>query len=198
MAIRRDVFEKLDIREKWRGTLSDDFTVTSAMKAAEMPIVFVPQALTASVEDCSFREMLEFTTRQMKITRVYATRLWLMSFLGSGLFCVVMAAALLITILSSRNGIEVFSALLTLGLVSALSVGKSWLRLKAVRLVLTDYSAELKKQRLPQLTLWLLSPFVFLYNSVAALFSRRMIWRGIAYELVSPTETRILNSDDFR
>ena len=93
MAIRRDVFERVGMREKWRGTLSDDFAVTRAMNEAGLPIVFVPQALTASVEDCSFREMLEFTTRQMKITRVYARPLWLLSFVGSAVFNAVMIAA---------------------------------------------------------------------------------------------------------
>lgn len=192
MAIRRDTFERLGIRERWRGTLADDFTVTRAIYAAQMPIHFVPQALTASVEDCTFREMLEFTTRQMKITRVYAPKLWLMSFLGSGLFCIVMIAALAIIIFSARNDINVLIAIMTIVLVSISGVGKSWLRLRAVRLVLNHYEYELRKQILPQLTLWLLSPFVFLCNSAAALFSRRIEWRGIQYELVSPTETKII------
>src|SRR6185369_2880118 len=34
MAIRRDVFERLGIRERWLGTLSDDFTMTRALKEA--------------------------------------------------------------------------------------------------------------------------------------------------------------------
>jgi cellulose synthase/poly-beta-1,6-N-acetylglucosamine synthase-like glycosyltransferase len=194
-AIRRDTFEKLDIREKWRGTLSDDFTVTRAMSDADVPILFVPKALTPSIENCTFREMLEFTTRQMKITRVYAPRLWLMSFLGSGLFCIVMTTAFLIAALSSRNGIDVSVAIAILLLVSSLSIAKSWLRLKAVRLVLTDHDTELRKQFLPQLTLWLISPFVFLYNCIAALVSRRMVWRGTEYELVSNSQTRIIRAD---
>ncbi len=192
MAIRRDTFERLDIREKWRGTLADDFAVTRAMNAAKLPIYFVPQALTASIEDCTVREMLEFTTRQMKITRVYAPKLWLRSFLGSGLFCVVMLSAIAIVIFSRTNNLNVLIAIITLSLVSILGIGKSWLRLRAVRLVLTEYEDELRKQMLPQLTLWLFSPFVFLYNSAAALFSRRIEWRGIQYELVSPTETKII------
>jgi ceramide glucosyltransferase len=57
-AIQRDVFEKLGIRKRWRGTLSDDFTITRAMKEAGMPIAFVPQALTVSVENCTFGELL--------------------------------------------------------------------------------------------------------------------------------------------
>jgi len=192
MAMRRDVFEQLDIREKWRGTLSDDFVVTRAVKDAGLQIAFVPQALTASVENCTFGEMLEFTTRQMKITRVYATPLWILSFFGSALFCGVMLAAFLIVVLGRSNGLSVAVALTTLILVSTFSIGKALLRLRAVQLVLTNYRRELARQFWTQNTLWLLTPAVFLYNSVAALFSTRMTWRGTTYELKSPSETVII------
>ncbi len=192
MAIRRDIFDRINMREKWRGTLSDDFAVTRAMNAAGLPIVFVPQALTASVEDCSFGEMLEFTTRQMKITRVYAPHLWLLSFFGSGLFNAVMIAAFLIEMFRQKTDFAVFAAIATIVLVSIFSVSKAWLRLKAVRLVLTKYKTELNRQFLPQLTFWLITPALFFYNSFASLISRRMTWRGITYELKSPTETVII------
>jgi cellulose synthase/poly-beta-1,6-N-acetylglucosamine synthase-like glycosyltransferase len=191
MAIRRDIFEKLDIREKWRGTVSDDFTVMRATKSAGLEIVFVPQALTASLSDSTFREMLEFTTRQMKITRVYARDFWLMSFLGSGLFCLVMIWSLGIVIFSRENDVTVLAAIATLFIVSALSIGKSYLRLKAARLVLAQHEGALGRQSLPQLTLWAVSPFLFSVNCVAALFSRRITWRGTTYEMVSATRTRI-------
>ena len=85
-AIRRDTFEKIGMREKWRGTLSDDFALTRALNEAGLPIYFVPQCLTASLEDSNFRQLLEFTTRQMKITRVDAPHFWKMSFAGSFVF----------------------------------------------------------------------------------------------------------------
>lgn len=192
MAIRRDIFDEIDMREKWRGTLSDDFAVTRALNEASLPIVFVPQALTASVEDCAFVELLEFTTRQMKITRVYAPHLWKLSFIGSGVFNIVMIAALLIVIFSRANNIEVFAAIATLTLVTIFSVGKSSLRLNAVKLALPVYKIELERQLWTQNTLWLLTPALFLYNSVAALASRRLTWRGITYELKSPNETVII------
>lgn len=191
-AIRRDVFERIDMREKWAGTLSDDFALTRVMNEAQLPIVFVPQALTASVEDCSWAELLEFTTRQMKITRVYMTKLWVMSMIGSAVFNAVMIAAFLIAILST-NAIAVFVSIATLILVSAFSIGKSWLRLKAVKLTLPNYEAGLKLQFWPHVTLWLFTPSLFLYNSLAAAFSRRLKWRGITYELKSPTETVIIS-----
>ena len=180
------------MREKWVGTLSDDFAVTRVLHEANLPIVFVPQALTASVEDCSWTELLEFTTRQMKITRVYMTKLWVMSMIGSAVFIAVMIAAFLIAIFN-KNVIAVYVSIATLILVSAFSIGKSWLRLGAVKLALPDYDAELKLQFWPHITLWLFTPSLFLYNSLAAAFSRRLKWRGITYELKSPTETVIIS-----
>lgn len=194
-AIRRDVFEKLDIRERWRGTLSDDFTVTRAMKEAGMPIVFSPGALTASVENCTARELLEFTTRQMKITRVYSQHLWIASFIGSGLFNLVWILGIAIIIYRLTYGGIIWPAAVALSLVAAFSIGKSWLRLNAVKLVLGDYRNNLRRQFWTQNTLWIISPALFFYNSFAALLSRRIIWRGTTYELKSASETVIIESD---
>jgi len=196
MAIRRDVFETLNIREKWSGTLSDDFTVTRALNEASMPIYFVPQALTPSIEDCSFPKLLEFTTRQIKITRFYAPKLWLMSFVGSGLFNLVLVWSVLIVIFSRRNDATVCAAIITLSLVSLFSVGKAFLRLKAIKLVLRDYKPDLNRQYWAQNTLWVLAQALFFYNSLAALLSRRMTWRGITYDMISPNKTKIIRGKD--
>ena len=195
MAIRRDVFEKLNMREKWRGTLSDDFAVTRAMKEANLPIYFVPNCLTASVEDCTWRELLEFTTRQMKITRVYAPHLWIVSFLGSFLFNLVFVWGILIIAIYSTDTFAFWFALASLSLVSAFSIGKAWLRLNAVKLVLKNYEKELNKQFWTQNTLWILSPSLFFYNAFRAWLSRKIVWRGIGYELKSHDKTVIIQAD---
>lgn len=185
MAVRRGVFDGLDLRERLKGTLSDDFTVARAVREAGLGIRFVPQALTRSPGPCSLRECLEFTTRQIKLARVYMPHLWLVSFFGSGLFTVVMLSAFLIVLFSTQNTTLVWAALASLVLVSAFSVGKAWLRLKAVQMVIPEARAQL----IAQLSLWLLTPPLFLYNCIFALFSRRMTWRGITYEMVSEKET---------
>jgi ceramide glucosyltransferase len=192
MAVRRETFNRVDMREKWRGTLSDDFALTRTIKSAGLDIYFVPQALTASIGDCSLLDAIEFTNRQMKITRVYARHLWLLSYFGSIVFNSVMITALMIIIFSERNDLNVITAVTTLVLVSIFSIGKSWLRLKAVDLVLGDRWPQIKRQWFSQNTLWLISPALFLINCVAATVSRRMTWRGIKYELKSPTETVII------
>lgn len=192
MAILRDTFEELEIHEEWRGTLSDDFAVTRAMNAAGKSIYFVPRALTPSVENSTFGGLIEFTNRQMKITRVYAERLWLMSFFGSGLFNLVMIWSAIILIFQPVASLAGIAAIFTLTAVTLLGVGKAWFRFKAARLVLAGQIPIFDHQFLHQMTLWLFTPTVFFINSVAALFSRRINWRGSAYEMVSPNKTRIL------
>jgi ceramide glucosyltransferase len=193
-AVRRELFERLQIVERWRGTVSDDFMILRVLKEAGLTIYFVPAALTPSIENCSLRELIEFTTRQMKLTRVYAQNLWLMSFLGAGLFLVVVISSLLIVTLSARNNVAVLVAIATLVVVTFSSVGKSWFRLKAVRLALPQYEPELRKQIFPQLTLWSVTPALFFFNCFAALISRRLTWRGTTYEMISSQETRVLES----
>ncbi len=195
-AIRRETFEKLGIRERWRGVLSDDFAVTRAMKEAGLSIYFVPQAMAATVENCTFRELLEFTTRQMKITRVYAPNLWKQAFTGAFIFNSVFIAGIFILIFGAINEFSFWFALVSLILICAFSTGKAWLRLNAVRLVLKDYESDLKKQFWTQNTLWILSPALFFYNSFRALLSRKIVWRGIGYELISPNQTVVILKED--
>ncbi len=195
MAIRRDVFEKLDMRQRWKGTLSDDFTVTRAMREANLPIYFVPNCLTATVEDCTFDELLEFTTRQMKITRVYAPHLWIASFLGSFLFNIVFVWGILIIAFYSTDIFAFWFAAASLSLVSAFSIGKAWLRLNAAKLVLRNYERELNKQFWTQNTLWIFSPALFFYNAFRALLSRKIVWRDIGYELKSHNKTIVIQPD---
>ena len=192
-AITRPTFEQLDVRKKWHGTVSDDFTLTRAVHDAGLDIHFVPRALTASIEDCSLHELFEFTTRQMKITRVYSPKLWVMSFLGSGLFTVTIAASLLIIILSQKNDWTVAAALFTLIAVTIFSIGKSLFRLKAVQLVLSEHAKKLRRQTLPQITFWCVTPFIFFLNCTAAWMSRRIAWRGTLYEMISSRETKVIN-----
>ena len=192
-AVRRDTFERLNVRENWRGTLSDDFAVTRLLNAANLPICFVPQCLTATVEDFNFRRLLEFTTRQMKITRVYAAHLWKASFVGSILFTAVFWTG--VFLLFFLSGFHFWLTLILMLTICALGGGKALLRLKAVKLILKNYETELNRQFLPHLTLWTITPILYFYNCFCAAVSRKINWRGIRYELKSATETEVLSTN---
>ena len=193
MAFRRETLEGLAIRENWQGTLSDDLTATRVIKAANMPIYFVPRAIVPSAAAFSLRGLLEFTNRQIKITRVYTPKLWAMSFMGSGLFNLIMVWSLVVLFVYPILSLPWISALITLLSVSILSTGKAWLRCRAIRLHLVEHRTALDRQLPYQLTLWLLAPTVFFINCTAALFSRKIVWRGTEYEMISARMTRVLN-----
>ncbi len=191
-AIRRATFERLNMLDGWRGTLSDDFSMTRALQRAKLAIHFVPRCLTASHEDCDFRELLEFTTRQMKITRVYASHLWKAVLLGSTLFTLVFFGGIVLSLARAAFGLPFIMPLALVGIIYLLGVCKAYLRLRAVSLPLAHNLAGLREDAPAQLLLWPLGSALYLYNALAAAFSRRIEWRGITYELKSPEETVII------
>jgi len=135
-AIRRETFERLKVAERWRGTVSDDFTLTRVLHDAALPIKFVPQCLTPSFESCSFQELIEFTTRQLKITRAYAPHLWKAVLTGSLLFGLGFFGGIVLVAARAMMGLSFAAPLILLLVIFALGMMKSHLRLRAVRLVI--------------------------------------------------------------
>lgn len=195
-AIRRAVFDHLQIKEHWQGTVSDDFALTNALRAAQLPIHFVPACLTASLEDCTFRQLIEFTTRQLKITRVYSSHLWKAALIGSLLFILVFFGGIVLVVARAFNGLSYWLPLSLLVVIFVFGAIKSYIRLRSVELPLTKYKKELRKTLPAHLLLWPLTSALFLYNCLAAMLSRRIEWRGITYELKSPTEAVIIRNID--
>ena len=192
MAIRRDTFERLRVRDRWHGTLSDDLALTRMLREERLPIVFVPAAVVASRGRCSFGQLLEFTTRQMKITRVYAPDAWAASLAGSVLYVGVMLASIILLAVMPMTSFVWSIAVLTLAVVLILGTAKAWLRCRAIRLAMPGTGPELAYH----LLLWTVTPLLFLINTAAAWASRRIKWRGLEYEMVSPTETRVIRRND--
>ena len=191
-AIRRTTFEKLNIKERWRGTVSDDFTVTRVLQEAKLPIHFVPQCLIPSLDDCGFSEMLEFTNRQLKITRTYAPQLWKSVLIGSLIFTTVFFGGLIMVSTRAAQGRSFVVPLLLLSVVYVLGALKSYIRLQAVAGALKAYQNKLLSTLPAHVLLWPIASALFLVNGVVAALSGRITWRGITYELKSATEAVII------
>src|SRR5262249_19530906 len=122
-AIQSETFCRLKILDAWRGSVSDDYAVTRAAQKDGTKIVFVPECLVPSYGECSLHDLVEFTTRQIIITRVYHPALWRIGFFGY----VVFNAALWI--------LPFLHPLLWLT-ICTLSAVRSWVRYFAVQTVL--------------------------------------------------------------
>jgi cellulose synthase/poly-beta-1,6-N-acetylglucosamine synthase-like glycosyltransferase len=190
-AIRRSTFNQLGLPGNWRGTVSDDFALTSLLHAANLPIHFVPQCLVPSVGDCGARELLEFTNRQLKITRVYAPHLWRPLLIGSLLFCLVFFGGIALVIARALLGLSYLPVLILLVAIFLLGAAKAFVRFKVVELALNQRLHGL----LAHLFLWPLASALYLVNALTAACSRRIKWRGITYELKSASEAVIIARD---
>lgn len=194
-AIRRETFNQRRVIEYWRGTVSDDFALTRALHEADLPIKFVPACLTASFEDCTFGELFEFTTRQMKITRAYASHLWRGVLISSAQFTLVFFGGIGLVIVRALLGRPFLAPLILMLIILSLGSMKSHIRLRAVSLVVRDQRMHSFVTALAHLALWPLASLLYLFNALAAAASRKITWRGITYELKSPNETVILSRE---
>ena len=77
-AIRKKTFDDVNVLEAWKGAVSDDFAMTWALEQNAKPIVFCPECLAATLHPWTAAELLEFTNRQILITRIYSPRRWQM------------------------------------------------------------------------------------------------------------------------
>jgi len=191
-AIRRSTFEKLRIIERWRGTVSDDFTLTRALQEAQLPIHFVPACLVPALGTCTLSELFEFTNRQLKITRVYAEHLWKAVLIGSLLFCLVFFGGVILVVARAMHQSSIAVALLLLLVIYLLGTLKAHIRMKAIVLLLPTCGRELRRGWIFHLVLWPFTSALYLWNALVAAASRRIKWRGITYELKSATEAVII------
>jgi cellulose synthase/poly-beta-1,6-N-acetylglucosamine synthase-like glycosyltransferase len=194
-AIRRTTFDTLQIRERWRGTVSDDFTMTRLLQQAKLPIHFVPACIVASFADCTVSELIEFTNRQLKITRVYAPHLWKPLLIGSLLFCAVFFGGIFLVAARAILGFPYALPLALIVVIYALGAAKGYIRLKTVMIPLVGYKRELAQSLPAHLLLWPIASALYLFNAIVATFSRRISWRSITYELKSATEAVIISRE---
>jgi len=183
MALRREVFDEIGVRKEWNGALSDDYAVTHAAQRAWKKIVFVPQCLVPSYGDCTWPELLEFTTRQMQITRVYDEFTWRMALVTQSIFNLAFWGGLLLP--------GVFRLLTpTLWVLAGI---KSYIRHDAVATVLPE--GALSKNRGSYILLAPLTALLFEYNLIRSALTRSITWRQIQYKLISPNHTEVYRGD---
>jgi ceramide glucosyltransferase len=183
MALRRDVFDSIGVRKAWNAALSDDYAVTRAARRSGLRIVFVPTCLIPSHGRCTWRELLEFTTRQIVITRVYDPRTWRTLFVAQSIFNVAFWTGVLLP----------WPYWLVTPALYLLAGIKSHIRYEAVAGVLPH--GTLSKQRTSYILLAPLTGLLFEYNLIRSALTRSITWRQIRYRLISPDCTVVQRGD---
>ncbi len=191
-AIRKSEFDQCGVLEEWQRSVSDDYSMTNALERRGKPIQFLPECLVVSFVNTSFEGLLEFTNRQILITRVYAHKMWATAFATHFLFCLTFALGLILTLADVVATLPSLHLAALTFLPLLLASLRSALRVIAVADLLSGYRAQINAQSWIYITIGVFLPFLYLANFVTSLISRRIRWRGIRYELISPNETRVL------
>ncbi|MBN2139159.1 MAG: glycosyltransferase family 2 protein [Sedimentisphaerales bacterium] len=191
-AIRVDVFRKVGLDKLWPRVLSDDLSLTYAVKKAGMKLAFVPACLVASYESTTWPKLFEFARRQFLITRVYRFWTWLFGLAVTlySVLCIYATAALAIY--------AAYASLANLPLFFAVPIATLLCHV-AGAVIRQRMIAELLEKDRPNMRfaaaadilltwLWSLLLFVMMLSSA---IGRTISWRGIKYKLISPTETII-------
>jgi len=190
MAIRVEVFRKLGLDKIWPKALSDDLSLSIAVKKAGLIVIFVPACLVASHEVTTWRKLFEFSRRQFLITRVSAPKTWWFG-LCSGLYSILgiwAAASLAIYagVIQYEN-LLLFAAVPVVFFVSQLI--RAILRQRmAGKLLKHERRAMRAACAADILAFWFWS-LLMLILIISSAFGRTICWRGIRYKLLGPNET---------
>jgi cellulose synthase/poly-beta-1,6-N-acetylglucosamine synthase-like glycosyltransferase len=192
-AIRRNIFEQMGMLDIWQNSFSDDYSLTIAIERTGRQIVFLPECLTPSYVQTDFPSLLEFTNRQIKITRIYRPKMWAMAFATHFLFCFTLLLGFFLALdlaIESRPSSQIVTLFILPLLLSAF---RGALRVIGVTEAIPASRSEIMAQSWIYILITLLVPFLYLINFCASVFGRRISWRGIRYEVISPDQTRVLS-----
>lgn len=192
MAIRRGVFDQIGVAEDWKNSVSDDYSMTRALQRASRPIVFLPECLTLSYVETDFADLLEFTSRQILITRVYAQEIWAFGLATHLLYCVTLLLGLFLTLGDLIATLPSFHHAALTFLPVLLGLIRSSLRVAGVTEVLPGARSQIMDRSWVYILLTIFVPFLYLVNFATSLITRKVKWRNISYELISPEHTRIV------
>jgi hypothetical protein len=142
--------------------------------------------------DVDFHTLLEFTNRQILITKVYSKKNWAWGALTHALYCATLPLGLTVTLVNLFATLPAFHLAVLTFVPMLLAAIRGGLRVVAASDVLQPAREQIVSQAWMYIVLGVFIPYLFLLNFAMSLFTRKIRWRGVTYELISAQQTRIL------
>ncbi len=199
LAIRSSVVKSGNLREKWSHAIVDDGPVRSAVKQLNLKLRFVPSLLMPNREECDVAFAYNFLRRQLTWTSTYVRSWWpaLIAYtvVSIGLWVGAIATAIFL----AAQGAFVEASICGAGAATLSSVVMVlWVTLDASARAVVRRQDGAKASfnwrqfvRIP--TALSVAVCVHLWASVNASFGRRVVWRGVTYEILGPWNVRMLD-----
>jgi hypothetical protein len=196
-AIRRDVFERLRLREAWQRVLDEDLVAARRIHEAGLRIEFEPAAMVISPLELSPRQMCDFLRRQYLLTRVYAPSWWTVALLTGTIATFAFWGSLAVAGWAAVTGSS--RGWIAAGVGAALyglSVLRGWLRRDLVGVYFPEVREKMRAAG--RFDMWA-GPVVGLVNwisVVASSWGRVVAWRAVRYQLHPDGTVRAIERDD--
>lgn len=187
MAVRRETFTEARVAEFWKGAVSDDYRLSTALNKAGLGIRFVPGGMVATTGTCTRHEFLDWAKRQLIITKVYRKKLWIAGFISHIIYCGAMVMSLAMAVAGNPLAIAGVAVTVIPGMA------KGAMRSYAARLMFPEREEWLDQHSWAYFWLVPIATWVWLYTFASSALTRRIEWRGHVYELIAPDRTRLIS-----
>jgi ceramide glucosyltransferase len=205
MAIRKSTFHTARVLDYWQRSISDDYSMTQAMKDSKLRIHYEPRCLVGSYGRCGWGELLEWTTRQLILTKVYSRKLWRLALVSQWTFALVWWWALgglaascvpgppgLITATVWNAGAQKY-ALLS-GFLFLFGALRGWYRVRTIQHLRPEHRDEIQSFWWGYVLLFPLASTLTAYNLARSALASSLEWRGVRYEFGAAQELRVIRN----
>jgi cellulose synthase/poly-beta-1,6-N-acetylglucosamine synthase-like glycosyltransferase len=172
-AIKKRVFDKINVADKWKKGYADDLILTETLKKEGYKIKFVPKCLieNSAGDESNF---LKWGTRQFTWVKWYYPFEYSVSFIRVvGVKAIMIFGIILLYLGYTLPGLLMFSSFF-------LEIISGWQAISTVKRLMI-YPKKSSGSSLVYIVLMPFAMFVIAYNYISSLFTREVSWSGIRY-----------------
>jgi hypothetical protein len=198
LAFRRASFEESGLPKLWQRTIVDDGPLPEAMRTLGLEMKFARNMFMINRESCSFGYVNNWLTRMLCWSKLYEA-----SFRNTLVHAILTAAILLSLVLAAVASVATGNWSGLLIVFGSVAFGNvlyvlAWSRVRrAIASATPAVAAALSNSPSPAiwLGLWAFVPITqaaFCLATFRVLGLRTIRWRGVEYQITSPTEVRLI------
>ncbi|MEN8126930.1 MAG: glycosyltransferase family 2 protein [Planctomycetota bacterium] len=195
MAILVKNFREFGIEQLWQKALSDDLSLSRAVRHHHRKMVFVPACMIASFQTTTWRQLFEFSRRQFIITRIYSPLMWVFGLLNTTVGVLTLWGSLVVAVLA-RHANWPYAWIYSVPPVIfwSLQIYRAILRQKIIATLLGEYKKQMKVARYADLFFFWAWSILFLLLILSSAVGRTITWRTIRYRLNGPLDIQVIDS----
>jgi len=191
MAVFRKHFDEYNVQNTWKTALTDDLTLSMALKPTGLHNYFVPQCMVPIFEGTDFINFFKWANRQSLLSRVYFPFQWTfvsLMFIIRILFMVVSPVVFFMALSAGSLSLLhwIFICPIYMAVINTLILKKA-----------IDDGMKEEVPEIKEITRWypvlaLVTQVLAIGNFILPIFSKNMTWRGVKYRFTSRTTVEVV------